>query len=311
MGALGQAESKVHGREDRNMSNQVHVLLVDPDDRVADACREAFSVRHWEFSHVRNFLNALDVLETTVFDIVVLEVRLPDRMGTEAWRYIQAVHPGTAGILITDSPTLHHSIDAFDHGILAFWLKPLDMDALCELVQAAVTQRGGIADRNTQREINGLGAMLAQIQDALSPQRFFSDGLMNLGNLVQPDVILVYLLDRVEHAWANHFICCLSVRGRNWTPAESGLIERQMVEVAQSQQMVVSNPAVSPTSGDLGAFVAVPLMARNQVHGAIGMISRAKSGQSFTPTEVELIAMVGKALALELDNARLQREITN
>ncbi len=294
------------------MSNQVvRVLLVDPDDRVADACREAFGARQWTFAHVQSFLHALDLLETTAFDVVMLEVRLPDRVGTEAWRYIQAVYPDTAGILITDSPTLHQSIDAFDHGILAFWLKPLDLAVACDWIQAAVTPQAGLADRKVQREINGLGGMLAQIQRALSLRRFPADALMNFKNLVQPDGILVYLLDRVEFAWANHFICCLSARDPAWTPAQSGVIERRMVEVAQSRQVVVSEPLSSFAPDELGAFVVVPLIAREQVFGALGIVNRAESSQSFTPVEIELVATVGRALALELDNARLERDKVN
>lgn len=293
------------------MTNEVRVLLVDPDDRVGDACREAFSARHWIFSHVHSFLDALDLLETTLFNVVILDVRLPDRVGTEAWRYIQAVHPDTAGILITDSPSLHQSIDAFDHGILAFWLKPLDMDTMCDLIDGAVTQRVGVADRNTQRQIKGLGEMLAYIKQVLSLQPVSADALMNFRNVVQPDSILIYLLDRVDAAWANHFICCFSARERAWTPNQSGLIEQRMVEAARSQQVLVSNSAESVSSDGLGASVVVPLIAREQVYGALGIVNRADSSQAFTPTEVELVAMVGRALALELDNARLEREITN
>ncbi len=303
--------STVFSQKDKRMSNKASILLVDPDDRVADACREAFGQHHWTFRHVHRFLDALDLIEKSAFDIVILEIRLPDRVGTEAWRHIHALHPSSTGILITDSPALHHSIDGLDHGIVAFWLKPLDMDAVCNLIDAAVTQRSDFTDRNVHREINGLGATLAQIQQALSPQRFLSNALMNFGNLVQPDGILVYLLNRVESAWANHFICCLSARRLDWTPAESALIERRMVEVAESHQLIVSNDAEPSSSATLGAFVVVPLIARNQVYGALGVINRAESGQSFSPVEVELVAMVGRALALELDNARLERERTN
>ena len=120
------------------MANPVRILLVDPNDAVAATCREMFASRGWHVDHARTFEEAMALAAKSVYHVAIIEVMLPDAIGAEAWAHLKKLHPQMCGIYMTWSPSLHSSLDATQPDILAYFLKPLHLDVLCNNIARAV-----------------------------------------------------------------------------------------------------------------------------------------------------------------------------
>jgi ActR/RegA family two-component response regulator len=299
------------------MAVPIRILLVDPDDHTTDVCTQAFENRGWVVRHARTFLEALDLSEKLAFKVVILELQLPDVVGTDAWRYLKALHPNLLGIIITGSPAIRSSIDALDRDILAYLLKPLDLDAVCDSIERRIKRETRtVVTIEIEQPMEGLGKLFSTILLALTPQQVFGDAFANFEAALHPDWIMVYLLSHSELAWTNHFISCFSTQVSEWTPSQSAAVEHHMVRSVQSRQVVVVNGS-EPQAPDesslrevgLGECVIAPLISRDQVFGALGVMNQANSGRIFAPVQIELVTAASKAIALALDNARLTHEV--
>lgn len=294
------------------MDESVRILLVDPDHHMAEECQQAVESRGWLMHHARTFSQALDFIDQSPYDLVILEMSLPDRVGTDAWRHIKAVLPDVRGVFITSSRVLRNSVATLERDILAFLLKPIDMEALCESVAHMLKSNSGTA---VNQQLSVLGDLLLTLNQALGSPHAFQTFLANLQRLVQPDWIAVYLLDHADSAWTNHFIQSFSPQGGVWTPAQSNLIEGWMLEAVRSQRVLVFDSTfplapdqANPRDMGLGTFVIVPLAARRRMVGALGIVNRAETTRTFAPVEIELVTSIGRVIGLTLDNARLERE---
>ena len=70
-------------------------------------------------------------------DVVVLDVRLPDASGLDAFRRLQEIDPKVPVILITGHGTAETAIEAMRLGAFDYLLKPLDPDPLRDLLGRA------------------------------------------------------------------------------------------------------------------------------------------------------------------------------
>ena len=71
-------------------------------------------------------------------DVVILDVRLPDMSGLDAYRQIREVDARLPVIIITAHGTTETAIEAIKLGAFEYLLKPLDLGQLREVVGRAV-----------------------------------------------------------------------------------------------------------------------------------------------------------------------------
>ncbi len=294
------------------MKEPVKLLLIDPDDQIGEACRRALASVGWIMHHAHSFSEALELLEQSSYDVAMVEVMLPDVLGTDAWRYIKTVRPAILGVMTTGSAVLHHSIDARDRGILAFLLKPVDMDWLrCQIEQHSGLKMQLEKGTHLEPEMSMFASSLAGIIRALAPHQLGLSTMPELETAIKTGSILVYLFGDPQSAWSNHFMGSFSAQAVRWTEAEFTLLQSMMLQVVQSEQVIIIDRSAGTSGGEnaaetsLGAGVIVPLAAQNRTFGALGLVNHARSEQALTPVEIDLVATLGKSVAHALDDALL------
>jgi diguanylate cyclase (GGDEF)-like protein len=302
------------------MTECVRVLLVDPNDQDASDYTQALASRGWAVHRARTFLQALELVEKSLYNVAIIEVMLPDIVGTEAWSHIRKLQPNMVAIMTTRSPSLHASINAFERGMLAYLLKSLEMNTVCDFVAQAVEyQRAAAEVRGIQECLAGLNALLSSIRQVSSaPEQIIDLALTHFHAMLKPDWAMVSLLSEDRSTWAQRFIRSHPSKQDEWTQAQAKFMDALMTKAVQSQRPVViggpvpSEPAQgSPSLQDVGleAMVVIPLIVRNQAYGALALVNREDSERVFTATQIELIAIIGQSTALALDNAYLVKEV--
>ncbi len=112
------------------------VLLLDPDDEIAIQFTQ--SGQPWVVERARSLGEALELAAARSYHLAIIEMMLPDAAGTDAWTALSRRQPNLFGIMTTSSPSLHAYVNPMSGRILAYWLKPVKMEALRECVDAVV-----------------------------------------------------------------------------------------------------------------------------------------------------------------------------
>lgn len=113
------------------------LLVIDDEEPILHFFRRAF--RGPEVTLVTATLAAEGLERVTLDrpDAIILDIDLPDQSGLEVFRRIYQLAPKVPVIFITGHGTTATAIEAMSLGAYEYLLKPLELDALCELVARA------------------------------------------------------------------------------------------------------------------------------------------------------------------------------
>ena len=136
-----------------------HTLIVDDEAVVRNGIKRALENRGIPSTLASNGREALDLLNHTPFDLVLLDIRMPDMDGVEVLREIHTKNPGTKVIMITGYPTIDSAVKCIKLGALDYLVKPFRLDDL-----EAALQKTGYFDRTSSEFYDeGQGLIIDQM----------------------------------------------------------------------------------------------------------------------------------------------------
>ncbi|RLB17105.1 MAG: sigma-54-dependent Fis family transcriptional regulator [Deltaproteobacteria bacterium] len=106
------------------------VLVVDDEPVVRHGIQRALENRHITAKLASHGQEALDLLDHHSFDLVLLDIRLPDMDGVSVLQQIRLRAPETAVIMITGYPTIDSAVHCIKLGALDYLVKPFRLDDL-------------------------------------------------------------------------------------------------------------------------------------------------------------------------------------
>ena len=113
------------------------ILLVDDDDALRDSLAEQLQL-HEEFepTGVGTAKDGLNLLETEYFDVILLDVGLPDMDGREACRLMRRNGVKSPILMLTASDTDADTILGLDAGANDYVMKPFRLGVLLARIRA-------------------------------------------------------------------------------------------------------------------------------------------------------------------------------
>lgn len=109
------------------MTGTLRLLWLDPDDSTVAGGRQVLVEQGWTVDQARNLVEALDRASRVQYDAIILDLQLPDALGTDAWPYIRRLQPNIIGIMTTSSSSLFDLVRVDSSGLFAYLRKPLSM----------------------------------------------------------------------------------------------------------------------------------------------------------------------------------------
>jgi len=106
------------------------VLVVDDEPVVRHGIQRALENRNITAKLASLGQEALDLLDHHSFDLVLLDIRLPDMDGMSVLQQIRLHSPETAVIMITGYPTIDSAVHCIKLGALDYLVKPFRLDDL-------------------------------------------------------------------------------------------------------------------------------------------------------------------------------------
>jgi len=128
------------------------VLIVDDDPALADNVAEIVGSLDANVEVVGSAAAALARARAKAFDLVLVDVRLPDGDGTELVAPIRALASHTEVVLITGNATVDTAVSAVRAGAFAYVLKPFSSGDLLDIARRALAQAARAVENERLQE---------------------------------------------------------------------------------------------------------------------------------------------------------------
>jgi DNA-binding NtrC family response regulator len=133
------------------------VLLVDDEEDFLEVMGERLASRGIDVTTSISAEDALQQIETDIFDAVILDLQMPGMDGIDALKKIRDRHPEIQVILLTGHATVEKGVEAIKLGAMDFVEKPADLAVLSEKIKKAHKKKVLIVDKtNKQRVFDAL-----------------------------------------------------------------------------------------------------------------------------------------------------------
>ena len=123
------------------MATTGSILIVDDEDVVREVLTRHLTSLGYSCVGAADAAQARTCLKANSFDLVLLDIRLPDESGMDLLDFILASAPETAVVMVTAQDDLNLAIQSFKKGAYAYILKPFHLDDLTIQVANAFHRR--------------------------------------------------------------------------------------------------------------------------------------------------------------------------
>lgn len=114
------------------------ILLAEDEETLLKLYRQMLEAEDYEVTAVATGREALKLMKEETFDLLFLDIRLPDIRGDKIVEEMRGRDDHTIVVLITGFPELQSGIDALDLDIYEILLKPIRVEELLRVAKEAL-----------------------------------------------------------------------------------------------------------------------------------------------------------------------------
>lgn len=117
------------------MERALTILIVDDHESMRQTLKDILEDEGYQLFTARSGQEAIDLCQEQSFDVILMDVRMPDLNGVETFRRIKNFAEGTRVIMMSAYSVAELKRAALKEGVVAFLQKPLDVDKVLKLIQ--------------------------------------------------------------------------------------------------------------------------------------------------------------------------------
>jgi DNA-binding response OmpR family regulator len=153
-------------KEGANMNTPGYILIIDDETTLRLTLARILQQAGMTVTTAASGAEGLSMLAQQAFDLVYLDLRMPDMNGMEVLKAIHARLPEMPVILFTAQPDLHSAVNALRQGAIDYLVKTLQPQAFIERTQTVlIEQAREHRKREIQKQIDVLRAELIDIEN--------------------------------------------------------------------------------------------------------------------------------------------------
>ena len=111
------------------------ILVIDDESVICDACRLVLEEKGHAVDHCLTGKSGLLAIERGTYDVVLLDMKLPDLDGMEILKTVREKYPATCVIVMTGYSTMSNALQAMKLGAADYLAKPFADDELIKAVE--------------------------------------------------------------------------------------------------------------------------------------------------------------------------------
>ncbi len=126
------------------------VLIVDDEERFRTTLRKLLTVKGIDASEVGSAADAFSEIARDSYDVVLLDVKMPEMSGIEALAGIKKEYPEIEVIILTGHASVDAAVEIMKLGGFEYLLKPCPIDELVGKIESAWERKLARAKRKSQ-----------------------------------------------------------------------------------------------------------------------------------------------------------------
>jgi two-component system, NtrC family, nitrogen regulation response regulator NtrX len=123
-----------------------HVLIIDDEKAIRKTIREILEYENYKVSEAENGIDGLNRMKEEIYDLVLLDIKMPKMDGMEVLDEIMKNHPDVPVIMISGHATVDIAVDAVKKGAFDFISKPPDLNRLLITIRNAMDKSSLITE---------------------------------------------------------------------------------------------------------------------------------------------------------------------
>lgn len=118
-----------------------HILIADDEESIRFLLKEIMRREGYHVTEAADGDQAIALTRQHLFDLVILDIRMPGTNGIEALKQIRRIHPHIVVLMITAHGNHELAIEAIQHGAYDFFNKPFELDEMRVTVRRALEKQ--------------------------------------------------------------------------------------------------------------------------------------------------------------------------
>lgn len=289
----------------------ISVLVVDDEPGIALLCKRVLSRAGYEVTSETNPQVAIEDLQQKRFDVLVVDIRMPEVDGFDVISRAQMVQPDIAVLVMTGFGTVEMAIRALRQGVDGLLLKPFNTSE--ELLQAV---RQALIDNQRKRDTARVSALrpLFNVTETLFAETD-RDRLLEL--IISAICEHLYCSNVAYYEVKNGNVSMIAQRGKVLQVEDNNFAAQLVSRVDADGDPIVIN-ATGPGEADaqsllstlgLGAAILIPV-ARSNLHSVL-FAARDAGGteRPFRGADLEMFFVLARQAVVAMENARLYADL--
>ena len=121
--------------------NKIKLLLVDDEIDFLQAIAERLVLKDFDVIVASNGREAIAVAEKDLFDVAVVDFKIPGMDGTQILKVLKERHKYLEIIMLTGYATIDSAVECMKLGAFKYLEKPYDFEKLVEVIKEAYEAR--------------------------------------------------------------------------------------------------------------------------------------------------------------------------
>lgn len=134
------------------MAENPRVLIIDDDKQFCRSLVKLLTNRKIDASAVSESDKAMDVLAASVYDVILLDIRMPGISGIDLLKQIKARGVEAEVIILSGHASVGTAMEAVRYGAYDYLMKPCDIEELLVKISLAYDRR--VERRNTRQPLS-------------------------------------------------------------------------------------------------------------------------------------------------------------
>jgi PAS domain S-box-containing protein len=291
------------------------ILVADDEPEIVDLCSRLLIGQGYAVQSAMSGEEAIAHLEAEPFDLLVIDIKMPDMDGLTVLRRGRELNPDLAAVVITGFATMDSALEAMHSGARGFVLKPFGLQEFIQVAAEALEEKRKDHERLRLRAQLPILEIAQALLAESDPDCIAGQLLETVGRELATEQALLALLDRQTNELVVAGAVGLSAAGMDALralrlPAGQGIVGQAVggdkpvlldgsAGLEPSLQMLVGQPDAR--------IMLAPLRAGKESIGVL-ILSRTAGSRPFTAGELDLMSILSTQIATALENARLFRE---
>jgi len=154
-----------HKTGDSAMETKGRILIIDDDEGIRKGCCRVLQPQEYSVETADSFRVGLQKIQDGQYDLILLDVMMPDGQGVDLLEPILARDPEAVSILITGYATVELAVEAIKRGAYDFIAKPFTAQMLLMTVEQGLQKRRLSMEARRLQDIERQAAELAQAKE--------------------------------------------------------------------------------------------------------------------------------------------------